>query len=270
MGPAIEEGKPFAEMLEAELRAIDMRRVAARFGPQAVPEGDAPSPASTDAEELARFDKTMRQQALSRNLVGLSLSGGGIRSRDVQPRRDPGTGPAAAPPTIRLSLDRLGRGLHRRLARRLAPPRRRAAPVPDEQTVVAVPLDAFDNVELQLDVSRVEQSRSTRPVSQDHPIIDEEPEAIHHLRSYSNYLTPRPGLFTADTWTILAIYLRNFLLNQLMLLPIAVAAVLAIWLLVLFYAPQSLAAASLAGHDPGDLVYRPAVARLLRHRAGAL
>ena len=42
----------------------------------------------------------------------------------------------------------------------------------------------------------------------------EEPGAINFLRSYSNYLTPRLGIFGADTWTAVASYFRNLLLNQ--------------------------------------------------------
>ena len=45
----------------------------------------------------------------------------------------------------------------------------------------------------------------------------EEPGAINFLRSYSNYLTPQKGLFTADTWVAIAIWLRNTFLNQLIL-----------------------------------------------------
>ena len=40
------------------------------------------------------------------------------------------------------------------------------------------------------------------------------PEPLRWLRRYSNYLTPQKGLFTADTWVALAIWLRNTLLNQ--------------------------------------------------------
>ena len=50
-------------------------------------------------------------------------------------------------------------------------------------------------------------------------IYDDDPEPIHHLRSYSNYLTPRLGLFSADSWVLLAIYWRNLVLNQLALIP---------------------------------------------------
>jgi len=54
-----------------------------------------------------------------------------------------------------------------------------------------------------------------------------EPEALKHLRAYSNYLSPKLGLLSADTWTLIGIYLRNLLLNWLVLIPL-VAAVLAI------------------------------------------
>ena len=38
---------------------------------------------------------------------------------------------------------------------------------------------------------------------------DSEPASIGWLRSYSNYLTPELGLVSADTWAIVAVYLRN-------------------------------------------------------------
>jgi hypothetical protein len=44
------------------------------------------------------------------------------------------------------------------------------------------------------------------------------PEPIRWLRRYSNYLTPQKGLLTADTWVAIAIWLRNALLNQIILL----------------------------------------------------
>jgi hypothetical protein len=40
-----------------------------------------------------------------------------------------------------------------------------------------------------------------------------EPREINFLRQYSNYLTPKTGVFSADTWTMVSIYLRNLLLN---------------------------------------------------------
>src|SRR5215211_3974309 len=60
----------------------------------------------------------------------------------------------------------------------------------------------------------------------DHP--DEEPGEIAWLRAYSNYLTPKLGLFSADTWTAVALYIRNLVLNWLVLLSAVVLALLAI------------------------------------------
>jgi len=48
---------------------------------------------------------------------------------------------------------------------------------------------------------------------------DNEPAPIRHLRAYSRYLSPRSGVFSADTWTLGAAYLRNLLLTWLVLLP---------------------------------------------------
>jgi hypothetical protein len=50
--------------------------------------------------------------------------------------------------------------------------------------------------------------------------IDPEPRPIRHLRDYSNYLSPRLGVTSADTWTMAALYIRNLLLNLLILVPI--------------------------------------------------
>jgi hypothetical protein len=45
-----------------------------------------------------------------------------------------------------------------------------------------------------------------------------EREPIRHLRAFSNYLTPRLGLFSADTWTLGATLVRNVFLNWIVLL----------------------------------------------------
>jgi len=42
-------------------------------------------------------------------------------------------------------------------------------------------------------------------------------DSISHLRRFSNYLSPKVGLFSADTWTMATIWLRNTLLIQLMI-----------------------------------------------------
>ena len=54
-----------------------------------------------------------------------------------------------------------------------------------------------------------------------------EPPQLQHLREYSNYMSPRKGLLSADTWTLIAIYVRNLLLNLTIFIPL-IAAVLMI------------------------------------------
>jgi hypothetical protein len=44
------------------------------------------------------------------------------------------------------------------------------------------------------------------------------PEPIRWLRRYSNYLTPQTGLLSADTWVAFATWLRNTLLNLMILI----------------------------------------------------
>ena len=53
-----------------------------------------------------------------------------------------------------------------------------------------------------------------------------EPQPIRHLRSYSNYLSPRLGLLSADTWTLVAIYIRNLFLNWLVIVPFLAAVLM--------------------------------------------
>jgi hypothetical protein len=53
-----------------------------------------------------------------------------------------------------------------------------------------------------------------------------EPEPLHYLRRYSSYLTPRIGLFSGDTFAAVSIYLRNLLLNQVMLVAALVSVTL--------------------------------------------
>ena len=50
--------------------------------------------------------------------------------------------------------------------------------------------------------------------------LDPEPEPLRHLRDYSNFITPRVGLLSADTWTFVVIYVRNLLLNWIVLIPL--------------------------------------------------
>ncbi|SFD02302.1 hypothetical protein [Massilia yuzhufengensis] len=57
-----------------------------------------------------------------------------------------------------------------------------------------------------------------------------EAPAIRFLRQYSNYLSPRGGMFSADTWTLIGTYVRNTGLNLTMLVA---------WLCALLLLPRA-------------------------------
>jgi len=56
-----------------------------------------------------------------------------------------------------------------------------------------------------------------------------EPVEIQFLRQYSNYLSPKSGTFSADTWTLIGTYVRNTCLNLAMLVA---------WLCALLLLPR--------------------------------
>ncbi|MCW5960249.1 MAG: patatin-like phospholipase family protein [Pyrinomonadaceae bacterium] len=53
-----------------------------------------------------------------------------------------------------------------------------------------------------------------------------EPEEVTHLRTYSNYMSPKLGLFSTDSFGLFTLYLRNLLLNWLVFVPLIAAALL--------------------------------------------
>lgn len=58
------------------------------------------------------------------------------------------------------------------------------------------------------------------------PPTNPEPKPVRHLREYSNYMTPKVGIFSADTWALFGIYLRNLFLNWTIFLPLLAALLL--------------------------------------------
>lgn len=50
-------------------------------------------------------------------------------------------------------------------------------------------------------------------------------EPLDWLRGYTNYLTPRFGIASLDTWALAATYIRNLLVHWLLLIPILLLAV---------------------------------------------
>jgi hypothetical protein len=111
------------------------------------------------------------------------------------------------------------------------------------------------NVEKQLDPSRVEQAKASRALlPSKEQVVDEEPEPLFHLRQYSSYLFPRPGILGADIWTVIAIWIRNVSINLMLLLPLAMMIVLIARVVVYLYATITPEAIN-RGETPGWLVW---------------
>jgi hypothetical protein len=58
------------------------------------------------------------------------------------------------------------------------------------------------------------------------PAANGGPDPVHHLREYNNYLSPKLGLLSADTWTLVATVARNLFLNWLVLIPLLLFALM--------------------------------------------
>ncbi|MGQ2965614.1 patatin-like phospholipase family protein [Methylophilus sp.] len=69
---------------------------------------------------------------------------------------------------------------------------------------------------------------STRPHVPESRQLTATEKAILWLRSYSNYLTPKTGLFTADTLSAIAQWMANTLLNQVVLLCLLVTLMMSV------------------------------------------
>jgi len=64
-------------------------------------------------------------------------------------------------------------------------------------------------------VGEIENQLASQPYS---TAAAGDPPQVHFLRDYSNYLTPRKGILSDDFWAFLGSYLRNTILNLLILL----------------------------------------------------
>ncbi len=150
----------------------------------------------------------LRKVAMQNDLVGLAFSGGGIRSATF------GLGVLQALSKF-LMLRKvdylstvsgggyLGAWLSAWIKREIQPNQ---------------PNSGVVNVEKQLNPSRVDQAKADRGVEPTGFVLDAEPEPIGHLRAYSNYLSPKLGLYSADGWSLVGIFVRNLLANQLVFL----------------------------------------------------
>jgi hypothetical protein len=108
--------------------------------------------------------------------------------------------------------------------------------------------------------------------------LDPEPEPVQWLRRYSNYLTPRLGLMSVDSWTLFGTYLRNLTLNWLVFVPMLALVLAAPRLMVSMFqwAPANPRAAAHGLLAAGLLfglatlthlhVFRPSLVWLRSHR----
>ena len=185
-------GVPFTLVLEQELEQIRKTREAVHRSKQ----HHSPDPNRVHSS----------RQAFDENLLGLAFSGGGIRSATF----NLGVLQALAKIGLLKHFDYLstvsGGGY---IGTWLAAWTHRES-LKHEQ-----PADAMAEVQ-----RRLSPKRSPNP-------LDERVRPIRFLREYSNYLTPRTGFFSADTWTMFGIYVRNTLLNQVIIVSLCAAILLA-------------------------------------------
>lgn len=222
--PPAESPSRFAEVLAEELLQVRYRRGEATPG-KAPNESGRPN----SFQDEVKRERAQQKEAWNAGLIGLAFSGGGIRSATFN------LGVLQALADLRLLkyfdyLSTVSGGGY--IGSWLA------AWIYREGSV--------ENVEKQLRPNRCGQAKAKRFLVTDnseqkidqHLPLDEEPEPIYHLRSYSNYLTPQLGLLSADSWVLFSIYLRNFLLNLLVLLPGVMGVMLLVRWLVLAFDPQ--------------------------------
>ena len=201
------------ELEQEEFLLIQARRIKAYTGVDRDPLREFP----VDVERCKRFASAETWLAppkqIERNLVGLAFSGGGIRSATF----GLGVLQGLAELDLLKFVDYLstvsgggfiGSWLATWIKRRGKPgQRRRSAQAAAQDQAEA--LRGFNESELARGV-----------------VGEADPEPIFHLREFSNYLSPRLNFFSGDSWTLAAIYLRNLLANQLVLLPFVAAVLL--------------------------------------------
>jgi hypothetical protein len=218
----VPDAKEFDEILKAELEQIDARRRKRDLADPpslggAVP--GAPPVASTPLEKV-------RQEAHQRNLVGLAFSGGGIRSATF----NLGILQALAGLDLLKRFDYLstvsgGGYIGAWLVTWM---KRRQDDLVNPGAPGAALASGAADVEKTIQPAQ-EQKAATQKMAELDP--------IGHLRGHSNYLAPRQGFFSIDSWVLWALYLRNFLLNQLVLLPSVVIVLLLSRLVMFAYYP---------------------------------
>ncbi len=186
---------PSRWLLEQELPVIRQARALRRTkaaAKAAVEEGATPGPAAPGDQVAPAMSEEPLEDAYrwahTNHLAGLCFSGGGIRSATFNLGVLQGLAQRGQLGTFDYLSSVSGGGyLHQWLA-------------------------AW--IKRQGSVQAVEQELIPQP---EVGCMPAHPHTIRWLRRYSNYLTPQRGVFTADTWVALAIWIRNTFLNQIIL-----------------------------------------------------
>lgn len=71
---------------------------------------------------------------------------------------------------------------------------------------------------------KVKKRRINREVAED--LLSAGNDPVHHLRLFANYLTPRKGALSSDTWRAAAVITRDLILTWVILLPLLIATIL--------------------------------------------
>ena len=205
-------------VLKEELKEIHSRRRAARLPPVAIaPE----TPPTTDDGEKAPPGGSSKESRPTA-LAGIALSGGGVRSATfclgvLQALQERGVLRVFDYISTVSGGGFVGGWWSAWLARQ-------------EGAQSGPPKESFPPLE-QIEGQREEGYRTgsapdiDRGCEMSAEVVDaptNTQDPVHHLRLFSNYLTPRKGALSADTWRAAAVISRNLALTWLVLLPLLV------------------------------------------------
>jgi predicted acylesterase/phospholipase RssA len=182
----------FREVLWAEIKEVEQSRELRGLTAQGVVSDKQSAGKPLVPETKLREIRTVYSEAGHHNFLGLALSGGGIRST-----------------TFNL-------GVLQALAK--------YGLIPRFDYLSAVSGGGYIGSWFTSWIKRTDRKTVAAGLKHGKPKDrTSEPPEITYLRRFSNYLTPKTGALSADTWTGAAIYIRNVFLN-LTILVLALTA----------------------------------------------
>jgi hypothetical protein len=223
-------GLKFSDVFSKELNAIGRRRQRLGIEPEIREKGEIP--VRNDFVDEVKVEREEQTRAWESQLVGLAFSGGGIRSATFNLGVLQGLASSELLPYVDYLSTVSGGGY---IGSWLVAWIKREGDLKKVQAQLKP--NRFDQASV--DRFFADEKGEPQPVPANQVVTDEEPETIYHLRAYSNYLAPRLGLFSADSWVLISTYARNLLLNLLVLLPTVMAFLLVTRFLVWFYDPNN-------------------------------